>query len=163
MTDFSGTVIGEVDELLVDVGELMIRYLVVTLSPFGKKAIVPIGLAEQDSANHAVRLPEISYDQLSQLPEYLGVTAPQFESELAIRHSFEGHSTAPYEHPQFYIHQHFNEERFYDTTDIKDEPVAVKNARAERARRIVARLEDVADGFVQQPSFEGAAGEYDKS
>jgi uncharacterized protein (TIGR02284 family) len=140
VADLSGNVIGEVADLLFDAAAGQVRYLVVTLSPFGKKVIVPIGLAERHPDQASVILPELMHDQLAQLPEYDNTGTLDADKELAVRHALEGHSTAPYEHPQFYIHQHFNEDRLYQT-DLSEETAEAAEARAERASRIVARLE----------------------
>jgi uncharacterized protein (TIGR02284 family) len=141
-----GQLIGTVTDLLFDPEAGQVRYLIISLSyysasEFGKRIAVPIGLAERHPLDNAVVLPEVSAAHIDQLPAYTDPVRFSEVDELATRRSIEGHSTAPYEHPQFYTHQHFNEDRFYDTTDLTKETKQTTDARAERARRIVARFD----------------------
>lgn len=140
-----GQLTGTVTDLLFDAEAGQVRYLVITLSfytdsDYGKRVAVPIGLAERHPLNNSVVLPEVSAAHIDQLPAYTGPIRFSEVDELNTRRSIEGHSTAPYEHPQFYTHQHFNEDRFYETTDLTKEPAEITETRAERVSRIVARL-----------------------
>lgn len=143
--DQRGQLIGEVVELLFDPQAGQVRYLIIALpdrsESAAKRIIIPVGLAERDTDGSAVSLPEVTDEQIAQLPAYAGITGFDAEMEHATRGILEGHSQASYEHPQFYTHQHFNEDRFYPMTDLSQEPAEAVEARAERASRIVARLD----------------------
>jgi uncharacterized protein (TIGR02284 family) len=138
-----GSPVGDVSELLFDPEAGQVRYLVINLTGTSdrKRVAVPIGLAERHAIDNAVVLPEVTALHIEQWPAF--TTAGEFspEHELDIRRTLEGHSTAPYEHPQFLEHAHFNEDRFYPATDLSAEAEEVTEARAERARRIVERLD----------------------
>ena len=145
VNDQRGQVIGKIVGLLFNPAEGKVRYLVIALKDnpeyFSKQILIPVGLAESQRSDRSILLPEVTDEQIAELPAYHGVASLEPDFELSIRRSLEGHSTAPYEHPQFYTHSHFNEDRFYDTTDLSKEPAEVTAARAERARRIVAKLD----------------------
>ncbi|SDF74657.1 conserved hypothetical protein [Mucilaginibacter pineti] len=143
--DQRGQLAGKVAELLFDPQAGQVRYLVIALpdrpESFAKSIVIPVGLAERDTGRAAVSLPEVTDEQIAQLPAYTGIMGFSAEMEHTTRGILEGHSQAPYEHPQFYTHQHFDEDRFYPMTDLSQESVETAEARAERASRIVARLE----------------------
>ncbi|BAU54709.1 DUF892 family protein [Mucilaginibacter gotjawali] len=143
--DQRGQVIGEIAGLLFDEHDASVRYLIIALREnadyHAKRIVVPVGLAKSRPADLTIILPEVSDGQIAALPAYEGVSRLAPDVEMSIRNLLEGHGHAPYEHPQFYAHAHFNEDRLYDTTDISAAPAEVTEARAERARRIVARLD----------------------
>src|SRR4051812_29530262 len=67
--------IGEVEELIVDAPEKKVRYMVVDLDDNElkldhKKVLIPIGLAELDEHDDDVLVPDVSTQQLQQLPDY---------------------------------------------------------------------------------------------
>jgi uncharacterized protein (TIGR02284 family) len=144
--DPKGLPIGEISELLFDLDAQQVRYLVVNLTGFGenKRVAVRIGLADRHPIDNAVILPEVTAQHIEQWPDYTDAAEFSPEQELHIRRSLEGQSTAPYEHPQFLEHAHFDQDRFYPATDLSAEPGEITQARAERARRIVERLDHTA-------------------
>ena len=67
--------IGEVEELIVDVQEKKVRYLVVDLDDNElkldhRKVLIPIGLAELDRKDDDVLIPQVSPQQYGELPVY---------------------------------------------------------------------------------------------
>jgi ferritin-like metal-binding protein YciE len=150
----SGDKIGEVEDLLFDPQARKVRYVIVGLQangediPDDKYILVPIGVAQLHSGEDEVLLPGRAVAELYHLPAYeRGSLKP--EDEVQIRQVFEGGSTAPYEHPQFYTHEHFNEDRFYSRGNAPDNNTIIPaedmdqqglEDRAERVSRIMERI-----------------------
>ena len=166
--------IGEVQDLLFDPEARKVRYIVLELQANAqdvldgdRNVLIPIGVAELRSGDEQVIIPLASAEPLTGLPSYQAGNLTS-ETETRTRQIFEGGSTAPYEHPQFYEHAHFNEDRFYGgsttQTDLTHEDPGAAADRAVRADRIVERINASTDQEITaQPSFEGAAGEYDQA
>lgn len=151
-----GTKFGEVEDLLFDPETRDVRYLVVELQENGgeiledRLILVPIGVAELHTEDDDVIIPNVTASQLVGLPVYGdGVLSP--ENEMHIRNVFEGGTTATYNAHDFYQHDHFNEDRFYqprtvtvieETIIISDDSTQQEEAeRKEKVRRIIARIE----------------------
>ena len=71
----TGQKLGSVEELIIDIEEKKVRYMVVDLDEnelklVHRKILIPIGLAELDKKEDDVLIPNISLEQLSRLPEY---------------------------------------------------------------------------------------------
>jgi sporulation protein YlmC with PRC-barrel domain len=71
----TGQKLGAVDELIIDIPEKKVRYMVVDLDEnelklVHRKILIPIGLAELDKKEDDVVIPNITVEQLSRLPEY---------------------------------------------------------------------------------------------
>lgn len=71
----TGQKLGSVEELIIDVQEKKVRYMIVDLDEnelklVNRKILIPIGLAELDKKEDDVLIPNISLEQLSRLPEY---------------------------------------------------------------------------------------------
>jgi len=126
--DSSGQVIGDVDELLFDPETRKVHYLVVDLEHKAlqlnadRKVLVPIGIAELHGKDDEVLLPNVTAQQLNALPLYeKDRLTPQ--TEASIRHIFEtgaaagvgGMAVPAYEKDQFYNHEHFNEDKFFNS------------------------------------------------
>ena len=67
--------IGAVEELIVDAQEKKVRYMLVDLDDNElklkhRKVLVPIGLAELDQRHDDVLIPNVSLEQVCQLPDY---------------------------------------------------------------------------------------------
>lgn len=150
----SGEKIGEVEDLLFDRQAQKVRYLVVQLQSSGeeidddnRRVLTPVGVAELRGEQEEVALPVGSADEMAGLPAYeSGHLSP--EDEVQIRAIFGG-STAPYEHPQFYAHEHFDDTKFYNREAMPDNNTIIPAEnmgdegsadRAERASQIVERL-----------------------
>ena len=143
--DQNGQKLGEVEELLFDPEACKVRYLIVGLHAdednlSDKFIAIPIGVAQLHTDDDAVLLPVASAVELNQLPAYKN---PQLlpEDEVRIRQVFGG-STAPYEHPQFYTHEHFNESRFYTRNQPDNNTIIPAEAmdRNERVDRVMDRI-----------------------
>ncbi len=114
--------IGKVDELLFDTTSLRVRYLIIDLTGkplnlISRDIIIPIGLAELDEENKMVILPEVTVAHLASLPDYKKGKVT-IETERAIRTVFAPTSGVTYKDvdhndPEFYNHNHFNDERIY--------------------------------------------------
>jgi len=156
-----GNKIGEVADLLFDPQARKVRYIILELQANGldvfedRTVLIPIGVAQLLTHDDDVLLPLANARQLTELPVYEpGNLTP--ETETRIRQVFEGGSTAPYEHPQFYAHQHFDEDKFYARglvieevtmadledaeTDVTEEDPEDAAARALKVSRIVERI-----------------------
>jgi len=150
----SGEKIGEVEDLLFDAQAQKVRYLVIQLQASGeeteddnKRVLAPVGIAELRNDQEAVALPIGSAEEMAGLPAYQsGQLSP--EDEVQIRSIFGG-STAPYEHPQFYAHEHFNDDKFYNREVLPDNTTIIpaenmddeaSEVRAGKASQIVDRL-----------------------
>jgi sporulation protein YlmC with PRC-barrel domain len=71
----SGRKVGAVEDLIVDAQEKKVRYMVVDLDDNElklrhRKVLIPIGLAELDQKDDDVLIPNISAQQLGELPDY---------------------------------------------------------------------------------------------
>ena len=71
----TGQKLGVVEELVFDIQEKKVRYLVVDLEEnelklLPRRILIPIGLAELDRKDDDVLIPNIAIEQLSRLPEY---------------------------------------------------------------------------------------------
>lgn len=147
----AGTKFGEVDDLLFDAESRAVRYLVVELHANDaeiteeRKVLIPIGVAELHTDDDDVIVPNVSTLQLTGLPVYEpGMLSP--ENEVHIRNVFEGGAAPTYGIAEFYEHEHFNEDRFYNRgniveTDLADETPVDEEARQEKIRRIIAKIE----------------------
>jgi len=144
----NGEKLGEVENLLFDPEARKVRYLIVGLQANGAEVLedkyiaVPIGIAQLHSEEDDVVLPIVSGEELNNLPAYQnGQFGP--EDEVQIRQVFGGGSTAPYEHPQFYTHEHFNEDRFYNRGPQPDNNTIIpaeEMDRTEKVDRIMERI-----------------------
>jgi sporulation protein YlmC with PRC-barrel domain len=71
----NGEKIGSVEELILDTRAKKVRYMVVDLDENElrlehRKTVIPIGFAELDSRSDDVLIPNVSVDQLCNLPDY---------------------------------------------------------------------------------------------
>jgi hypothetical protein len=149
--DQNGQKLGEVEDLLFDPEARKVRYLIVGLQSNGddiladKCIAVPIGVAQLHPDQDEVMLPVSSAVELVHLPDYTnGQLNP--EDEVQIRRVFGGGSTAPYEHPQFYTHEHFNEDRFYQRGPQPDNNTIIAAEdmdRTEKLDRIMERIRQI--------------------
>lgn len=151
----TGEKVGEVSDLLFDAQAQKVRYLIVELqaseehevSDEDKRILVPIGVAELSKDEETLTVSVASAEELAGLPAYeTGELKP--EDEVQIREVFGG-SAAPYEHPQFYAREHFNDDKFYKRSSLPDNGTIIaaedmendgSAARAERANEIADRL-----------------------
>lgn len=137
--DDQGNKIGEVDDLLFDPQSRKVRYMIVELDEDfeatddsvvdseveddsdddDRRVLIPIGLAELVPDDEEVFLPGVTELQLNALPLY-EKDALTPATEASIRNIFEGSTTsgivtdAAYSQNDFYNHEHFNEDRFYN-------------------------------------------------
>jgi hypothetical protein len=135
----SGKKAGEVDDLLFDADSGKVRYIIADLNKNelelddDRKVLIPIGIAElytkasrhrrrMDPAfssydpsgdTNVVYIPSISARQLDSLPLYEKGRLSR-HTEIAIRKILEPVDRREREEDEFYRHEHFNEDRFYD-------------------------------------------------
>ena len=167
-----GGKLGEVDELIFDPQARKVRYIVLNMegNELGledeRRVLLPIGLANLHTDKDEVVVPLITESQLAQLPPYESCPVLTPELEMDIRNTLEGQtgSTAPYEHPQFYAHSHFDEDRFYNRGNqpngaiITDEEIPGASAeRTAMANRIVERLKN-SDSYRSDPASGARTG-----
>lgn len=163
-----GNKIGEVQDMLFDPEAGKVRYIVLELQANGqdvldddRNVLIPIGVAKLYTDEEQVTIPLASAEPLTGLPTYeAGHLTP--ETEMQIRQVFEGGSTAPYEHPQFYTHTHFNEDNFYNREPLPDNTTIIPaQAMDEEPKstafpqgRIVGEFESIAGENVTTESLE---------
>ena len=135
----SGKKAGEVDDLLFDAESGKVRYIIADLDgneldlDEDRKVLIPIGIAElytkssrrrrrldpaisaYDPLEHGnlVFIPSITAQQLDSLPLYEKGRLSR-HTEVAIRKTLEPIGRDEREEDEFYRHEHFNEDRFYD-------------------------------------------------
>lgn len=75
--------VGLVDNLLIDEKEGRFRYFIVDTGFWilGKKVLLPVGLTRMDHSNKHIYVPELTKQQVKDLPE--------FSEDLAIDHDYE--------------------------------------------------------------------------
>ena len=113
-----GRTLGVVDELLLDKQLNKIRYIVLSLDgkPFrllSRKILIPIGIADLDEVQDIVILPNISFDQIVNLPDYRRGKLT-LDTERKIRYAFMPANTPAdcddtVADDTFYTHEHFND------------------------------------------------------
>lgn len=85
----NGEKIGSVEELILDTRAQKVRYMVVDLDENElrlehRKIVIPIGFAELDSSTDDVLIPNVSVDQLCNLPDYKrDVLTPDLERRIS--------------------------------------------------------------------------------
>ena len=135
----SGKKAGEVDDLLFDPDLGKVRYIIADLNnneldlDKDRQVLIPIGIAElytksshrrhrldpaisaYDPSEHGnvVYIPSITAQQLDSLPLYEKGRLSR-HTEVAIRKTLEPVDGNEREEDEFYRHDHFNEDRFYD-------------------------------------------------
>ncbi len=140
--DIQGQKIGEVDDLLFNPESRKVRYLIVDMEDndldleVERKILIPIGIAELHTQNDDVVLPDVSVEQLSDLPPYDGESLTP-ETETTIRNVFDGNSAGglmlgadSYHINEFYDHEHFDDAKFYGSrtdTDVAEESLPFAN------------------------------------
>ncbi len=120
----NGETIGEVEDLIFDVRDRKVRYLVADLEDNdwdleSRDVLIPIGMAELDENNDHVILPDVTASQLSTLPDY-HKDELTFHTESAVRTAFTTGNSSTHvagsieqANPEddFYSHNHFDEGR----------------------------------------------------
>lgn len=119
--DLTGKKVGKVKDLLFDTEALKVRYIVTNLKKGDfldedREVLIPIGHAQLDRENDRVVVPDVTRDKLSALPHYRKVDDLTHEDETRTRNTFAG-TSATYDRNEFYDHEHFDEERFYNAND----------------------------------------------
>jgi hypothetical protein len=135
----SGRKAGKVDDLLFDPDSRKVRYIIADLdgNELGldedRKVLIPIGIAElftkasrrrrrldpafsaYDPSEHGnlVYIPTVSTPQLNLLPLYEKGHLSR-HTEIAIRKTLEPATRNGHKEDEFYRHDHFDEDRFYD-------------------------------------------------
>ena len=85
----NGEKIGSVEELILDAKAQKVRYMVVDLDENElrlehRRIVIPIGFAELDSRTDDVLIPNVSVDQLCNLPDYKkDILTPEFERRIS--------------------------------------------------------------------------------
>ena len=156
--------IGSVEELILDAKEKKVRYMIVDLDENElklkhRKVLIPIGLAELDQKHDDVLMPNVSLDQVCQLPDYdknsltvdmerrisstFGRTVPLSSQELEEKY-------APTDKdarkkiddevdPDFYRHEHYNLDNLYKNRLHDMEPARKNESEYERGLRLWER------------------------
>lgn len=119
----TGQKIGEVEELIVDAQKKKVRYMVVDLDDNElkldhRKVLVPIGLAQLDSKDDDVILPNVQAEHFRSLPDYdKNNLSPDIERKVCStlgRVSDSSSATNAEEHnADFYKHDYFNDDNLY--------------------------------------------------
>jgi len=161
----TGQKIGEVEELILDVQEKKVRYMVVDLDNNElklnrKKVLVPIGLAELDRKDDDVLISNISPEQFGQLPNYdRDQLTPDVERRIFSTLDRRSQSTPIREtrakpqqtnkkerkendevNPDFYSHEYYSLDNLYKNRLHEAQPAKNKNeSEYERGLRLWER------------------------
>lgn len=117
-----GKAIGEVDELILDAQARKVRYMIVDVDDDAldldddRKVVIPIGLAELHEKEDDVLIPNVSLEQLRQLPAYDADNFdPAYEQSVSTVFGRTGLAadTATTEDTTWYQHEHFNDQKLY--------------------------------------------------
>lgn len=125
----AGQKFGEVVELIFDPLSHSVRYLVVhidgkPINLISRDVLLPIGLAELVEESGIVYVPTVTVGQLATLPTY---KRSEFNRafERNVRGVFSGKAAETVEeeddentNPEFYEHDHFNQDRFYQKRKV---------------------------------------------
>lgn len=72
---------GTVDDLIIDIDEERVRYIVVDIVDAGGRVLLPVGFLQLDEPDHAVYAPGLRHDDLADLPRYTAAEiAADFEA-----------------------------------------------------------------------------------
>ncbi|RYY60761.1 MAG: hypothetical protein EOO05_08770 [Chitinophagaceae bacterium] len=127
--DGEARLVGKVDELIFDMHDQKVRYIVVDLQTNdfnipGRQVLVPIGIAEIHESDDDVLLPGITHSQLVALPEY---DKERFdtEHESNVFNVFGGLGAAALSggsshDREFYQHEQFNDNNLYRKRRSRD-------------------------------------------
>ena len=163
----TGRKIGEVEELILDAQEKKVRYMVVDLDDNElkldhKKVLVPIGLAELDTKDDDVLIPNVSPEQFNQLPDYdRNQLTPDVErrifstldrrTESATVRNTPAKTTVPDKKekrekkendemdPDFYRHEYYNLDNLYKNRLHQVKPTSTKESEYERGLKLWER------------------------
>jgi ferritin-like metal-binding protein YciE len=156
----AGGKLGDVDELIFDPQVRKVRYLVLNMDDNDqdleteRRVLIPIGIAQLDAETDQVTLLNVTASQLSELPPYKGCPELTAALEMETRRVLQDYNTAeggraPYKHPQFYAHEHFDEDKFYNRGNVPDNNTIIPaedmdqqgvEDRAEKVSRIMDRI-----------------------
>ncbi len=119
----TGQKIGEVEDLIVDAQKKKVRYMVVDLDNNElkldhRKVLIPIGLAQLDTEDDDVILPNVQAEHFRSLPDYdKNNLSPEIERRVCStlgRVSDSSSTTSAEEHTDsFYKHDYFNDDNLY--------------------------------------------------
>lgn len=129
-----GRKIGEVDNLLIDTAAMKVRYLDVDLddelieTSTDRHVLIPIGYARLDEDDNQVFVQEMKSADVIGLPEYThGPITTDFETDL--RRRFDTGFQATTVDKDFYDHDLYNDNRFYnrgeESLTLSEEELAV--------------------------------------
>jgi len=131
----SGSIIGEVNDLLFDPENNVVRYILVTLKNMGneldeKPILIPIGLGNLHDHENVVIVPDFHTDQLHAMPLYIkDEVTHQLEdtirdvigSPAALRME---EKMTELDRNSFYDHHHFDRNRFMKRTDNSNQGIS---------------------------------------
>jgi sporulation protein YlmC with PRC-barrel domain len=120
-----GQKLGEVEELIIDIEQKKVRYMVVDLDSnelklklAHRKVLLPIGLAELHKEDDDVILPNVTAEHLSALPAYdKNNLSPETERMICTTLGRKRETTTVLEgealSPEFYRHEYYNDDNLY--------------------------------------------------
>ena len=151
-----GTKVGEVEDLLVDTGQMKVRYLEVDLDDdrFGEQdrhVLVPIGQARLDDDNDNVLVDGIPADAFGTLPAYTRGTFSR-DYETSLRQSFRGGTpvTTAATDADYYADRDFDESRFLGRRRGTDREGALRVVRSEEELAIGKRAVEAGEVGVRK-------------
>lgn len=114
-----GKMIGEVDQMLIDTGAMKVRYLDVDLDDDlietgeDRHVLIPIGYARLDEAADRVYVDALAGADMMTLPAYKHGALTR-EYETTVRQSFDRDYVAEPVETEFYEHEAYDQDRFYE-------------------------------------------------
>jgi sporulation protein YlmC with PRC-barrel domain len=149
----NGEKIGSVEELIIDAAARKVRYMIVDLGENElrlekRKISVPIGFAELDDRHDDVLIPNVSVDQLCNLPDYdKNTLSPDMERRISstFGRKLQSRGTATNEgrkirepeinddmDPEFYRHEHYKLDNLYKNRLHQDKRLRSEDAEYDR-------------------------------
>lgn len=139
--------VGSVDDVLVDDHDGRFRYYVVDTGfwIFGKKVLVPVGLARVDSTDRRIEINQFTKEQVEDLPNFDDLEKIDFEHEEQVRNVYrptatKGAPTAAYDRNTYQYDQDAN---LYGLNDRDHQTIKLYEERliANKQRRKVGEVE----------------------
>ena len=120
ITDYTGLVIGKVQDFLFDTNAKLIRYIITTLEGDDQKVLIPIGKVQLNEEANLVVVQNLTFRQLRGLPTYIKGNLTSDE-EYAIQHLFEFYENKKmalenreaFNHNTFYENESFNRDQLF--------------------------------------------------
>lgn len=131
IVDHTGQKVGTVYDMLFDTESNVIRYIITNLKngellEQDRLVLMPVGMARINDSQNEVVFPNITKDQIKQLPDFLTIEHFTQEDEYAVRNALRSPgesvvSTENTDRSSFYDHEVFSTDNFYSGSYLSDD------------------------------------------